>query len=41
MDLGLDPVAAGQGVFRAAYAEAYEPLLGIARRMGFPEWEMH
>jgi hypothetical protein len=39
MDLGLDPMTAGQGVFRAAYAEAYDPLLGIARRMGFPDWD--
>lgn len=38
IDLGIDPVTAGPAVFRAAYREGFQPLFGIARRMGFPDW---
>lgn len=37
-DLGIDPVTAGPSLFRAAYRDGLEPLFGIARRMGFPDW---
>ena len=38
-DLGIgDPQAATDDDLTGAYRAAYEPLFGIARRMGFPDW---
>ena len=40
-DLGVEgPSLYSDGAMVAAYEAAYDPLLGIARRMGFPDWVM-